>query len=146
MEHAATPPDCAPDPLHTAFQQGVNFRHVRAHLDDDSLVLTVTAPQLLDDVLADGFYQELAAAVTQAGARNVVFDMHAVIAICSGCMEPLLALRKLLAEQGGRLALCGLSPLVLEVFHLAELADSTAGEGSGFRIEPDVPSALTAVR
>jgi anti-anti-sigma factor len=121
---------------------GLHYRHIKPVTDHGVLVLTITSSQLLDDVIADGFQQELLAAVAQAGTRKVVVDFQAVKAICTGAFQTLLELRAHIQKTSGRLVLCGLSPAVEEVFHLAGLA---SGAGALFEIGPDVEAAVATL-
>jgi len=124
---------------------GPPHRYVKGHIDQGVLVLTVLTAQLLDDDLADDFLDELVAAVAQCGAQKVVLDFRAVKSIGSAALGRLLSFRERLCERGGRLLLCGLSPNVAEVFHIAELAGSSPSAGAAFEMRPDVPTAVACL-
>jgi anti-anti-sigma factor len=118
---------------------GLHYRHIKTATHNGVLVLTITSSQLLDDVIADGFLQELLAAVASAGIGKVVVDFQAVKAICTAVFQTLLELKAHIEKTGGRLVLCGLSSAVREVFHVAGLA---AGAGTPFESAPDVVAAV----
>lgn len=57
----------------------------------------------------------------QAEPPWVVVDMRNVVFLGSAFLEVLLAAWKKLKERGGRLAICGLTPLCAEVFRVTKL-------------------------
>jgi anti-anti-sigma factor len=130
------------DALKTLMEVGIHYRHIKTGMERDVLVITITSSQVLDDMLADGFTQELLAAAAQAAHANVALDFHAVTAICTGVFRSLLELNSHVQKKGGRLALCGLSPAVEEVFHLAGLVD---GVGAPFEICPQPEAAIASL-
>lgn len=125
-------PDPQPtaDPIRTAAAQGgAQYRHLKSTTDGDVLVLTMTTPQLLDDVVEQGLLQELLLAVQACHGCKVVVDMHQVKAASSAALRPLVALYRALRERGGRLVICGLTPFVAEVIHLAEVVHDDGRSG-----------------
>jgi anti-anti-sigma regulatory factor len=138
---SASGPNTA-DTLKALMEAGLHYRHIKTATDGGVLVITIMSSQLLDDVIFDGFLQELLAAVAQAGIGKVVVNFQAVKAICTGVFQALLELKAHLGEMRGRLVLCGLSPTVEEIFHLAALA---TGTGAPFESEPDVETAVVSV-
>ncbi len=73
------------------------------------------------------------------GCRRLVLDLSAVQRISSTFVGKLLALHQRLAAVGGRLALCGLEPMVADVFELLRLRDM-------FGIYATEPEALQSVQ
>jgi anti-anti-sigma factor len=130
------------DTLKALMEVGLHYRHIKTATDHGALVLTITSSQLLDDVIADGFPQELLAGVTQASAQKVVVDFQAVNAICTGVFQALLELKAHIQKTSGRLVLCGLSPAVEEVLHLAGLASNA---GAPFETSPEVETAAASL-
>jgi anti-anti-sigma factor len=127
----------------TALQAGrPAFRYAKGRVQGDVLVLDVTAPQLLDDVLADGFPGELHAALTCSRARKVVLNLAEVKAVCSGALVALLEVQQAVRNRGGRLVLCGLSGVLAEAFHIVGLSQ-TPGRPAPFETAPEVAAALT---
>jgi anti-anti-sigma factor len=117
------------------------FRYVKGKVQEHALVLGITAPQLLDDVLADGLPGELHAALACSAARNVVLHLEEVKAVCSGAFAALIDLQQALRGRGGQLVLCGLSGPLAEAFHIVGLT-GTPGPAAAFETRPDVPAAL----
>lgn len=115
----------------------VQHRHLKVAVQEGVVVMTITTPYLLSDVVDEGFAQELLVQVADPAFAKAVLDFHGVQAICSAAFGPLLSLRKLLKERGGRLVLCGLSTLVAEAFHIAELTGPDL-----FETRPDLETAL----
>lgn len=115
--------------VQTALQGGVQYRHFKSTLDGDVLILTLTTPQLLDDVVEEGLFQELLLAVEACRGCKVAVDLHQVKAASSAALRPLAALHRALRERGGRLVICGLSPFVAEVIHLAEVVHDDGRSG-----------------
>ncbi len=130
------------DALKALMEVGFHYRHIKTGVERGVLVITITSSQVLDDVLADGFTQELLAAATQAAVANVALDFHAVTAICTGVFQSLLELNSHVQKKGGRLVLWALSPAVEEVFHLARLVD---GVGAPFEICPQLEAAIASL-
>ena len=130
------------DTLKALMKVGLHYRHIKISTEQGILVITITSSQLLDDVMADGFLQELLAAVSQGSAQKVVVDFRAVKAICTGVFQALRELKAHIQKTTGRLVLCGLSPAVEEVFHLAGLA---AEAGAPFETRPDVEAAVATL-
>lgn len=130
-----------PDALQLALGLGLPYRHVRCKTEQDVLVLQITHNLLVEDVVADGFGQELLAIVTHAGTDKVVLDFHDVKCICSKALEPLCDLRDFLKDKGGSLVLCGLTPNVAETFHVIGL---TGVIETPFPMEADVASAVAS--
>jgi anti-anti-sigma regulatory factor len=120
------------------------FRYVKGRMQGDVLVLEITAPQLLDDVLADGFAGELHAAMACSRARKVVLNLAEVKAACSGAFAALLDLQQALCGRGGRLVLCGLSGPLVAAFHIAGLT-AAPGLAAPLETRPDVPAALACL-
>jgi anti-anti-sigma factor len=130
------------DALKALMEVGIHYRHIKTSVEGGVLVIAITSSQVLDDVLADGFTQELLAAAAQAAPANVALDFHAVTAICTGVFRSLLELKSQAQKKGGRLVLCALSLAVEEVFHLAELVD---GVGAPFEISPQMEAAIASL-
>ena len=116
MARSTTAAIASADALKALMEVGIHYRHIKTGMEHGVLVITITSSQVLDDVLADGFTQELLAASAQSS--NVASISRPVTAICTGVFRSLLELNSHVQKNGGRLVLCGLSPAVEEVFHL----------------------------
>lgn len=105
------------------WQAGLHGRYCRARWQDGVAIITVTAAQLLDDVVAEGFLEELLAAAAHAEARNVVVDLQHVSVAGNAAFAGFESLDAQVRRRRGRLVICGASPAVQELFHVEELAE-----------------------
>jgi anti-anti-sigma factor len=122
------------------WQAGLHGRYCRARWHDGVAIITVTAAQLLDDVVADGFLEELLTAAAQAEARNVVVDLRHVSVAGNAAFAGFASLNAQVRRHGGRLVICGACPAVEELFHVEELAEGTSR--SGLSLVADTEAAL----
>ena len=127
-------------------EHGVRCAHVTVSALKDTLVLTVTTAQLLDDVLADGLLADLAGIVTRAGIYQAVLDLRHVKAVCSDAIEMLMTFDRFLQEHGGGLRLCGLCPAVAEMVHVYAATEAERPDATLLEISPDLPAALRGLR
>jgi anti-sigma B factor antagonist len=56
-----------------------------------------------------------------AGTRGFVFDLSRVSVMDSGGLSALISVKKLVEEQGGRMSLFALSPMIRRLFELTKL-------------------------
>lgn len=117
-------------------------RHVICRTEKAITVLTITAPQLFEDVIADGFTQELLAAAAQLGPCDVVLDLKHVKAVTGAAIRALAELRAFIHKRGRRLVLSGVCPCVAETFHLARMVEADAPTDLLFPMQPDLASAI----
>ncbi len=92
--------------------------------------------------MAQSLVEETQAATAHADAKKVVVNLEHVEYLTSANFRPLLALRKKLNEVGGRMALCGLSPVVVEMFQTTRLIGA---KGAFFEVQPDVNAAVASL-
>jgi anti-sigma B factor antagonist len=118
------------------------LRHFTQRTVQGVLVLTLVESKMHGDELADSLSQELLAAVTKANAGKVVLDFAKVEAITTPCMRPLLALRKHLRDQNGRLVLCNLQPMVGEVLTVTRLISPEGGPPAPMESAADLAAAI----
>jgi anti-anti-sigma factor len=119
---------------------------IRSETREGVLVLTLTEPEVRGDTLAEKLRTEMLAALSASGLHRVVVDLGAVNLIATPAFRPLLSLRRKLHEhQESRLVLCGLKPMVAEVFHITRLV-STSGAAAPFETQPDLASAIAAAK
>src|SRR5262249_28347731 len=121
------------------------YRLFRANTEGDVLVLTLTEKQVEGDAIAQALQRELLAAGTEADARKVVVDFQNVHYISSVAFSPLLALRRHLNGQKGRLVVCGLNTMVGDIFYTTKMVSPTGTFGAPFEMQPDVPAAVAAL-
>jgi anti-anti-sigma factor len=132
-------------PPFTADLADVRYRHLKSHVEQGALVLTLVESQILDDDLAEAVRLEMLAAVAHAGVPRVVVDFHAVKSVSSAIFRPLISLQGRLREHGGRLVLCGLTVMVGQVLHMCGLIEGPGTSSPCFETEPDLAAALARV-
>jgi len=102
------------------------YRYLKTKSEQGVLVVTLTPSRLEGDTMAQSLVDETQAAVSHADAKKVVLDLEHVEYLTSANFRPLLALRKKLKEVGGRMVLCNLSPVVVEIFQTTRLIGSAS--------------------
>jgi anti-anti-sigma factor len=120
------------------------YQHVKSRTNRDVLVLTLTAPEIGTDDLAEAVRREVLAACTAADLKKVALDFQHVHYIASPGIRFLLAVRRHFQEAGGRLVLCSLNPLTADVLNTARLIN-TAGSTPPclFETADDVAAGIT---
>jgi anti-anti-sigma factor len=120
------------------------YRYLKVRVEQGVLVLTVTSPQLhsTEFDMIDGLRDEMLAAVGEAKASKVVVDLSAVEQLGSASFRPLLSLRRKLHDTKGELLLCGLQPIVRDVFLVTRLIDNAGSAAAPFTAVADLPAAL----
>lgn len=81
--------------------------------------VTVLAPHGRIDTQTAKTLETAVLGAVGAGARRLVFDLSAVDYISSAGLRVILLGGKRLKEQGGTMALCGLSPTIQDVFEIS---------------------------
>src|SRR5262245_65250309 len=97
-----------------------SFHVLTDDLPEGVMVIEVRLMQLLDEQ-ADGLRRELATLIKEHKPRLAVLDLKRVTVISSLGVGVVVSLLKRVREQRGELVLCGLTPMVEEVFHLCQL-------------------------
>src|SRR5262249_28863362 len=92
--------------------------------------------------MARALREELLATVNEPGTGKIAVHLKFVKSISSSCFLRLLRLNSKLRETGGRLVLCGLSPLLRQAFQATRLIPSKWATIAPFRVQPDVPAAI----
>jgi anti-anti-sigma factor len=98
--------------------------------------------QLLDEQV-EGMRRELTATIREHKPRLCVLDLKRVTVISSLGVGVVVSLLKRVREQGGELVLCGLNPMVEEVFHLCQLIATDDNLG-GLKSRRTLEEALAA--
>lgn len=142
----ADPPDCilgfiipSPGANPMADPQPI----LEATLDQGVLVLTILRRQIEGEEIASGLKDELLAHADQHRARWVVLDLKNTRYVSSIAFWPLLRLRKHLAEQQGRLVICGLTGAVEEVFAMTKMVSSAGVPNAPFEVAANREAAIT---
>ncbi|HZU36772.1 MAG TPA: STAS domain-containing protein [Gemmataceae bacterium] len=117
-------------------------RHVTGWTEHDVAVVTVTTPQLLEDVVADGLEQELLACVAQREPCDVVLDLQVVNAVSNAAIQAIVQLHDFVQERGRRLVVSGVCPCVAEAIHLARQVEAESTLELFLPMQADVPSAI----
>ena len=123
-------------------------RHERVKVEvaGDVLVLTILESQVEGDAIAEELREAMLLALTESPCRHAVIDLHNIEYISSVAFRPLLSLRRSLLERGGRLVLCGLNPVVGDIFFTTRMVDPDGQPSPIFELQPSVSEALEALQ
>jgi anti-anti-sigma factor len=116
--------------------------YLQCEVENNVLVLTVTRRQIEGEDIAAVLKAELLQAVQQYDRQMVVLDLKNTRYVSSIAFWPLLALKKYLAEKGGRLLLCGLTGPVQEIFNTTKMVSGSGSLNAPFDTAPDRQSAI----
>jgi len=116
--------------------------YLEASIDRGVLVLTITRKQLEGEDIAAGLKDELISNVARHGLNKVVLDLKNTRYVSSIAFWPLLTLRRQLADQKGRLIICGLTGAVHEVFTTTKMVSSSGALNAPFEVALDRESAI----
>jgi anti-anti-sigma factor len=118
------------------------FRHATAEPIGGILVFTITEPNFEGDAVAESIREWMLREIEACPARDAAIDFQHVKFISSVAFRPLLALRRVLVDRGGRVVVCGLSPVVGDVFYTTRMIDKTGTPSPMFEIQPTVGEAV----
>lgn len=104
----------------------------------DVTVVELTDRKILDEMNITEIGAGLNSLVGDADVPKMLIDFANVAHMSSSALGMLITLRKRVAERGGRLALCGIQPSILEVFVITRLNEI-------FEIFETRPQALDAI-
>jgi anti-anti-sigma factor len=116
------------------------YRHVSARTVSGILVVTIRDRELRTAEVCHAVRDELGAAVTHAGAHQLILDLSDVQFLGSIGMLVFLGARRL--PQMGRIVLCHLSPHLREVFLLCRLLSEAPGSAGPFEQAATVEEAV----
>jgi anti-anti-sigma factor len=111
--------------------------------EGDVLVLTVRRQQFEGDEVAQSFKAEMEAALGRKRATRVILDLKNTRYVSSIVFWPLLALRRKLADCGGKLIICGLVGAVQDVFTTTKMVSTGGAVNAPFEVAPDRAAALS---
>jgi anti-anti-sigma factor len=117
-------------------------RHLQVRHEDGVLVLTITEVRVEGEEVAEALRQEMLAAVDAADVRKLVVNFQHTRYISSAGFRPLLSLRRRLQETNGRLIICGLNPVVGDVFYTTRMVSPDGSSVAVFEMEPTVSAAI----
>lgn len=109
------------------------------------LVLTLQDEQLQGDRLLRALGRELDQALADRDVRHVVLDFRNVKSLSSAVFRPLLGVRRILEERGGRVAVCNLAPVVAETFRATRMLSTSRDSGVFFEVQPTLAAAVAAL-
>ena len=122
------------------------YRHLTGQVDQDILVLTITNTAIQDEKSADALLEELLNAVSHFAVHKIVIDMQRLKYISSVAFRPLLKLRGRLKEIDGRMILCGLTPVVGDIFYTTKMLSPSGSFEAPFRMAADVEAAVKRLK
>ena len=114
------------------------YRHIDVERDGDVYCVSLRNHQP-DDPSVRALGDEIEALVTDDGCRKLVIRLGPLECLYSVLIARLIKLRRSVAEHGGRLQLCEVSPQVMSVFQSCQLHDY-------FEFAPDLQSAIAALK
>jgi stage II sporulation protein AA (anti-sigma F factor antagonist) len=118
-----------------------NYRHLKYELQQGVLVLAPLDAELRTEEVVGRLRDEMFAALAEARASKVVLDLRHVQYVSSAGFQPLILLRRRLLDAGGAMVLCGLSPVLAEVFRVTRLVATTSSPGQ-FESATDAAAAV----
>ena len=116
--------------------------YLEASVEQGVLVLTVTQRQIEGEDVAAALKEELLASVARHQLNKVVLDLRNTRYVSSIAFWPLLTLRRQLADQGGKLIICGLTGAVEEVFTTTKMVSSSGSMNAPFEMAADREAAV----
>jgi anti-anti-sigma factor len=118
---------------------------LEASVEENVLVLTIVQQQLEGEESAAALKEELLATVSKYGLTRVVLDLKNTRYVSSIAFWPLLTLRRQLADQNGKLIICGLTGAVEEVFTTTKMVSSSGSMKAPFEMADDRQSAIARI-
>jgi anti-anti-sigma factor len=122
------------------------YQYLQAKVEQGVLVLTTTRAQIEGEEVAATLRQEMCAAADEYGINQIIVDFHQTTYISSAAFWPLLSLWSKIKDGGGRLILCGLSPMVGDVFYTTRMISPDVSIKAPFQVEANLASALARMR
>jgi anti-anti-sigma factor len=116
--------------------------YLESSVESGVLILSVTRRQIEGEDVAAGLKDELDAALTRHAVNRVVLDLSRCRYVSSIAFWPLLALRRKLSDQDGRMIICGLTGAVYDVFASTKMVSSSGTTGAPFEMAPDRQAAI----
>jgi anti-anti-sigma regulatory factor len=117
---------------------GRAYQHIDVQVDGDIYTVAFREPRPDDPTVRAGA-EEVECLIADDGCRKLIFRFGPLVCLYSVLIARLIKLRRTLAEHGGRLKLCEVSPQIMNVFESCQLQDY-------FEFCPDVAAALGALK
>ena len=86
-------------------------------------VLRANMPLLRSDATTEAFFRQAGAVVEDEGRTRIVLNLAGVMSISSMAIGKLVMLMRKVRQAGGRLALCKLTPMTLEILQMCFAAE-----------------------
>ena len=118
------------------------YPYMTSRVEGDILILTLTEPKIQGEGIAETLRQDMVGALDAARVTKVIIDFQHAQYISSAAFRPLLALRRKLQDRGGRIVLCGLSPVIGDVFYTTRMVGDDGSIKPLFEMKADVASAM----
>ena len=122
-------------------------RLAEASLEDDVLIIRITATEIRTAQDSQSLRDELLGFVDQMGKTQVVVDLGAVQFIGSAGLLGFLSLRRRVSQDAqGEVVLCCVSDDLLVLLQVCRLIPSEPGQPAAFQLAPSRQAALDQVR
>jgi anti-anti-sigma factor len=119
-----------------------SYRHIRCATEKGVLVITIAVPQVEGIEISTLLRDEMLQALDASDCTRVAIDFQHTKYISSVAFRPLLVLWRRLKELNGRMMVCGLSPVVGDVFYTTKMVNSGGTVSAPFELETDVAAAV----
>jgi anti-anti-sigma regulatory factor len=116
--------------------------YLEACVERGVLVLTLIREQIEGEDAALALKEEMLAVVAHHAIYRVALDFRHTRYVSSIAFWPLLALKRELAEHGGRLLVCGLTGAVHDIFTTTKMVSSAGSLNAPFEMAPDREAAV----
>jgi anti-anti-sigma factor len=121
-------------------------QRVHVHQNGDVLILTIEPYRISEYEMAEAVGRELLAAALERQATKVVVDMGNVQYMGSVGYGPFITLRARIHENGGRVILCNMSPVIKELFETTRLLINPHNPQSLFEFTDSVETAISMLQ
>jgi anti-anti-sigma factor len=120
-------------------------RYVTVQESGEVVILSIGLARIKDFEVAEAIGKALISAALQKPAPKVVVDLSQLEYMSSVGYGPFLSLRAAIQDAGGRLVLCGLSPVIKQLFEATRLLINPHSPGSLFEFTDTVPAAAALI-
>jgi len=86
-------------------------------------VITFKQQKILDQTEIQALRDSIFSVIEQAGPINMILNFSNVQFLSSSVLGLLIRINKRICEAGGRLALCGITPKIFEIFKITRLTN-----------------------
>ena len=122
------------------------YRHISVQEKSGVLVLTIGLARVATYELAESMGRELIESVRATTPNKVVVELSQIEYMSSVGYGPLISLHGMIRDAGGRLILCGLSPVIRQMFEATRLLINPRSSQSLFEFTDTVENAVAMLR